>query len=58
MTQRKRDRIPADQQRALAEAHPIRRLGTEEDVARAVLFGVSGQSSWITRVTWTSPAAP
>ena len=42
--------IPEDVQRSLAEAHPLRRLGTPEDVARAALFLASDESSWITCV--------
>jgi 3-oxoacyl-[acyl-carrier protein] reductase len=42
--------IPAETQRALAEAHPLRRLGTPEDVARAALFLASDESTWITGV--------
>ncbi len=42
--------IPADVQRSMAEAHPLRRLGTPEDVARAALFLASDESSWITGV--------
>ena len=37
-------------QRSLAESHPLRRLGTPDDVARAALFLASGESSWITGV--------
>lgn len=42
--------IPADVQRSLAESHPLRRLGTPEDVARAALFLASDESGWITGV--------
>jgi 3-oxoacyl-[acyl-carrier protein] reductase len=42
--------IPADVQRSLAESHPLRRLGTPEDVARAALFLASDESNWITGV--------
>ncbi|MEU7827614.1 SDR family NAD(P)-dependent oxidoreductase [Nonomuraea sp. NPDC049129] len=42
--------LPADVQRSLAESHPLRRLGTSEDVARAALFLASDDSSWITGV--------
>jgi 3-oxoacyl-[acyl-carrier protein] reductase len=43
--------IPAETQRALAESHPLRRLGTPEDVARAALFLASDDSNWITGIT-------
>jgi 3-oxoacyl-[acyl-carrier protein] reductase len=42
--------IPPEVQRSLAESHPLRRLGTPEDVARAALFLASDESSWITGV--------
>ncbi|MFI6793103.1 SDR family NAD(P)-dependent oxidoreductase [Nonomuraea sp. NPDC050383] len=42
--------IPADVQRSLAESHPLRRLGTPEDVARAALFLASDDAGWITGV--------
>ncbi len=34
----------------LADSHPIRRLGTPEDVARAALWLVSDDASWVTGV--------
>jgi 3-oxoacyl-[acyl-carrier protein] reductase len=42
--------IPADVQRSLADSHPLRQLGTPDDVARAALFLASDESSWITGV--------
>ncbi|MET7459813.1 SDR family NAD(P)-dependent oxidoreductase [Nonomuraea sp. NPDC005501] len=42
--------IPTDVQRTLAESHPLRRLGTPEDVARAALFLASDDAGWITGV--------
>jgi 3-oxoacyl-[acyl-carrier protein] reductase len=48
LTERNRQRIPEEQQAALVELHPVRRLGTPEDVARAALFLASDHSSWIT----------
>lgn len=48
LTERNAARIPEGEQRALAEAHPIQRLGTPEDVARAALFLASDDASWIT----------
>jgi 3-oxoacyl-[acyl-carrier protein] reductase len=50
LTERNEQRIPDEQKAALIESHPIKRLGTPDDVARAVLFLVSGDSSWITGV--------
>lgn len=41
-------RIPEAQQKALADAHALGRLGTPEDVARTALFLASDESSWIT----------
>jgi 3-oxoacyl-[acyl-carrier protein] reductase len=50
LTERNQQRIPDEQRSALIESHPIKRLGTPDDVARAVLFLVSDESSWITGV--------
>jgi 3-oxoacyl-[acyl-carrier protein] reductase len=50
LTERNEQRIPDEQRSALIESHPIKRLGTPDDVARAVLFLVSDDSSWITGV--------
>ena len=48
LTERNKERIPEPQQRALADAHALRRLGTPDDVARTALFLVSDEASWIT----------
>ena len=50
LTENNLRRIPDGTKAALVEAHPIRRLGTPEDVARAALFLASQESSWITGV--------
>ncbi len=50
LTDRNKERIPAAQQRALVERHPVRRLGTPEDVARAALFLASEEAAWITGI--------
>ena len=42
--------VPPDVQAALAATHPLRRLGTTDDVAQAVLFLVSPQSPWVTSI--------
>jgi 3-oxoacyl-[acyl-carrier protein] reductase len=48
LTERNQQRIPEAQQQALADQHPLKRLGTPEDVARAALFLVSQDAQWIT----------
>lgn len=50
LTERNRTQIPSDVQQTLADLHPLRRLGTPEDVARAAVFLASEQASWITGV--------
>jgi len=48
LTDRNDQQIPKDIQARLIDEHPIKRLGTPEDVAEAALFLASDQSSWIT----------
>jgi 3-oxoacyl-[acyl-carrier protein] reductase len=50
LTERNQQRIPEAQQQALVELHPLRRLGTPEDVARAARFLASDEAAWITGV--------
>jgi 3-oxoacyl-[acyl-carrier protein] reductase len=50
LTERNRARIPAGQQAALADWHPLRRLGTPGDVAAAAAFLASDDAAWITGV--------
>jgi 3-oxoacyl-[acyl-carrier protein] reductase len=48
LTEGNQRNIPPPLRAQLAEAHPIQRLGTPEDVAQAALFLVSERSAWIT----------
>jgi 3-oxoacyl-[acyl-carrier protein] reductase len=48
LTERNDENIPDALKQSLVEMHPIRRLGTPEDVARTALFLASDESSWIT----------
>ena len=48
LTERNSAVIPLPLQAQLAESHPLRRLGTPDDVARAALFLASSDSDWIT----------
>ena len=50
LTERNRQRIPVAQQEALAGTHPLRRLGTPEDVARAALHLASEEAAWLTGI--------
>ncbi len=50
LTERNQELIPQAQKQAMLEMHPIRRLGTPDDVARAALFLASDNASWITGV--------
>jgi 3-oxoacyl-[acyl-carrier protein] reductase len=50
LPERNEQRIPDEQRSVLVEAHPIKRLGTPDDVANAALFLASENSSWITGV--------
>jgi NAD(P)-dependent dehydrogenase (short-subunit alcohol dehydrogenase family) len=43
---------PNAQQDFLREVHPLKRLGTPEDVARAALFLASDEASWVTGIVF------
>jgi len=48
LTEGNRAQIPADLQVTLADQHPLKRLGTPQDVACAAAFLVSDDAAWIT----------
>ncbi len=48
LTERNAALIPPAQQAAMAEWHPLRRLGTTQDVASAAVFLASDDAAWIT----------
>jgi 3-oxoacyl-[acyl-carrier protein] reductase len=50
LTEQNQQRIPPEQQEKLVSMHPIRRLGTPEDVARAALFLASEDAAWLSGV--------
>jgi 3-oxoacyl-[acyl-carrier protein] reductase len=50
LTERNAQRIPEALQRDLLDLHPIKRLGTPEDIAAAALFLASPDSGWITGI--------
>jgi 3-oxoacyl-[acyl-carrier protein] reductase len=52
LTERSLESVPEAQQKALIDVHPVRRLGTPEDVARAALFLASDDADWVTGVVF------
>ena len=50
LTERNLERIPKEQLASLVDTHPLKRLGTPEDVACAAVFLASGEAGWITGV--------
>jgi 3-oxoacyl-[acyl-carrier protein] reductase len=50
LTERNLERIPTQQLASLVDTHPLRRLGTPEDVACAAVFLASAEAGWITGV--------
>jgi 3-oxoacyl-[acyl-carrier protein] reductase len=50
LTEGNRNRIPAELQASLAAAHPLKRLGTPQDVAAAAAFLASDEAAWISGV--------
>ena len=50
LTERNLQRISEAQQKSSADQHPLKRLGTPDDIARAALFLASEQADWITGI--------
>jgi len=50
LTERNQQSIADEQKQSLVEMHPIKRLGTPEDVASAALFLASEDAAWITGI--------
>jgi 3-oxoacyl-[acyl-carrier protein] reductase len=50
MTDRNQQQIPQAIQLSLIDSHPIRRLGTPQDVAQAALFLAADTAAWISGI--------
>jgi len=50
LTERNEQQIPAEQKQMLVAMHPVRRLGTPSDVARAAVYLASDDAAWVTGV--------
>ncbi|MBL7493037.1 SDR family oxidoreductase [Frankia sp. AgB1.9] len=50
-TEKVQARMPAEIQEQVAAAHPLRRLGSTDDVAQTALFLASDAAAWLTGVT-------
>jgi 3-oxoacyl-[acyl-carrier protein] reductase len=48
LTERNQEQIPADLQATLADSHPLKRLGTPQDVADTAAFLASDEAAWLT----------
>lgn len=50
ITERTDQQIPADVKQRLVEEHPLKRLGTPDDIAEATLYLVTDASTWVTGI--------